>query len=60
MHSLVVMKKYGLDRHTASAYLTALKYIQDKKEHSQPPRIIEPARIIAPRKHSLMTRLSSS
>lgn len=26
-----VMKKYGLDRHTASAYLIALKYLQDEK-----------------------------
>ncbi|MEM2252933.1 MAG: hypothetical protein QXS06_00265 [Desulfurococcaceae archaeon] len=27
----VIMKKYGLDRHTASAYLIALKYIQNRK-----------------------------
>ncbi|MEM1879213.1 MAG: zinc ribbon domain-containing protein, partial [Desulfurococcaceae archaeon] len=26
-----VMKKYGLDRHTASAYLIALRYLQDEK-----------------------------
>ncbi|MEM1680951.1 MAG: hypothetical protein QXZ56_07080, partial [Sulfolobales archaeon] len=26
-----VMEKYGLDRHTASAYLIALKHLQDEK-----------------------------
>ncbi|MEM1819596.1 MAG: hypothetical protein QW399_05610 [Sulfolobales archaeon] len=30
-----VMEKYGLDRHTASAYLIALKHLQDE-DHEQP------------------------
>lgn len=30
------MEKYGLDRHTASAYLIALKHLQDEdREQSQ-------------------------